>query len=122
MTRQRATPRPLRLPFEAAAPRMASAPADCALPDVHAVVFHCRSLHVDVGGAGHAHATLRPDVAELVGRLRLSRARMAALVTADDSAQLLAACARAAPLVPALRGGSDSAPGASPRYGVRRAR
>ena len=101
---------------------MSAPPADDALPDVRVVVFHLRSLHVDAGGAGHAHAVLRPDVVELVARLRLSHVRLASLATADDAAQLLAACARAAPLVPALRGGSDSAPGASPRYGVRRAR
>jgi hypothetical protein len=80
-----------------------------ALPDVQAVVFHCRSLH---GEASHVHAptALRPDVVDFVARLRLSHVRLAALVTADDAAQLLAACARAAPLVHALGGGDAGHP------------
>jgi len=83
-----------------------------ALPDVQAVVFHCRSLRVEsVSAAGHPQAELRSDVIDLVARLRLSRVRLAALVTADDEAQLLAAGARAASLVAAL-GGSASDPGA----------
>jgi hypothetical protein len=89
-----------------------------ALPDVQAVVFHCRSLH---GEASHVHApvSLRPDVVDFVARLRLSHVRLAALVTADDAAQLLAACARAAPLVKAL-GSSDAdhPPGAFPSFCV----
>ena len=80
---------------------MAAAPPDTTLPDVQAVVFHVRSLH---GDSSHLHEVLRPDVVDFVARLRLSGVRVAALVTADDAAGLLAACARAGPQVAALKG------------------
>lgn len=91
---------------------MSAADAEDAWPDVRVVVFHLRSLHVEGGGAGHAHGALRPDVLELIARLRHSHVRLASLATADEAAQLLAANARAEALVAALRGASDAAPGA----------
>jgi hypothetical protein len=66
-------------------------PAGGALPDVHAVVFHLRSLGGDARSSGDASASaeadaLLPGLPLLIARLRAARVPVAALLTEDGAA------------------------------------